>query len=464
MNDLFRKPDFYLLIRCISRPFVVAVAFLLSSMGTLPSSAADGTAYGWVEGGLRRSVWALTFDPRDSRILYAGTGGGDPERDEYELSRSKDGGQTWTPLFGKLSTRIRAIAVTSKGTARIFTGDQLGDPPGIYASSDDGQTWSPIDTGLGVKFIQYLAIHPEDDRIIYAGTGWGVIKSEDGGDTWKHASNGLEGETGDYPWIYKIAFDPTDPEVVYVLVGGLMYFRPGSVSNLDSSGQGPPEDYRGLADVVPGLYRTTNGATSWERIRSNLDFSTLATMDIAIDPTDSNIFYLTTFGTGSGLYKTTNGGVTFQQLTGKLIRDRNVMSVSVDPVDPRIVYLGSDADGVWRSSDSGETWQQVFNYAPRSTVRASSVSSILIDPENHKRVTIGLRDIGVYSKTFQDDLKSEDFDEDGTIDFADFLLFAEHFGLTVNPLAIESRFDMSRNGEVDFEDFLIFAGGFADQN
>ncbi len=44
-----------------------------------------------------------------------------------------------------------------------------------------------------------------------------------------------------------------------------------------------------------------------------------------------------------------------------------------------------------------------------------------------------------------------DFDDDGLVDFQDFLLFAEAFG------SIDPRFDLDQSGRVDFADFLEFA-------
>ncbi len=52
-----------------------------------------------------------------------------------------------------------------------------------------------------------------------------------------------------------------------------------------------------------------------------------------------------------------------------------------------------------------------------------------------------------------------DFDDSGTVDFSDFVMFARAFGTT------DPRFDLDDSGEVDFQDFVLFArafGGAAD--
>ncbi|MDE3258694.1 MAG: hypothetical protein OYM47_12735 [Gemmatimonadota bacterium] len=53
-----------------------------------------------------------------------------------------------------------------------------------------------------------------------------------------------------------------------------------------------------------------------------------------------------------------------------------------------------------------------------------------------------------------------DFDADGTVGFADFVLFAANFGLSHGDEAYDARFDLDGNGAIGFSDFLIFAGVF----
>jgi hypothetical protein len=52
-----------------------------------------------------------------------------------------------------------------------------------------------------------------------------------------------------------------------------------------------------------------------------------------------------------------------------------------------------------------------------------------------------------------------DFNGDGEVDFADFFLFADHFGLTEDE-NWDSRYDLDDSGEVGFADFFLFADSF----
>lgn len=53
-----------------------------------------------------------------------------------------------------------------------------------------------------------------------------------------------------------------------------------------------------------------------------------------------------------------------------------------------------------------------------------------------------------------------DFDGDGVVGFADFVLFAREFGLSSGDAVFDARFDLDQDGAVGFSDFVIFAGRF----
>ena len=53
-----------------------------------------------------------------------------------------------------------------------------------------------------------------------------------------------------------------------------------------------------------------------------------------------------------------------------------------------------------------------------------------------------------------------DFDRDGIVGFADFLLFVAQFGLGRGDAGYDARFDLDGDGAIGFGDFLIFANDF----
>ena len=62
--------------------------------------------------------------------------------------------------------------------------------------------------------------------------------------------------------------------------------------------------------------------------------------------------------------------------------------------------------------------------------------------------------------TLQPAVPTPDFNGDGTVDFADFLLFTAQFGLRRGDAGFDARFDLDGDGTIGFGDFLIFGSAF----
>lgn len=67
----------------------------------------------------------------------------------------------------------------------------------------------------------------------------------------------------------------------------------------------------------------------------------------------------------------------------------------------------------------------------------------------------------ISSLSTQTSSPSPDFDESGSVDFADFLLFISAFGSRAGQEKYEAKYDLDGNGEIAFSDFLIFASNFS---
>lgn len=85
---------------------------------------------------------------------------------------------------------------------------------------------------------------------------------------------------------------------------------------------------------------------------------------VAGDPRERNTFY---FGsTGGGVWKTMDGGQYWENTTDGFFKRASVGGLAVAPADPNVIYVGmgescirgnvSHGDGVYRSTDAGQTW------------------------------------------------------------------------------------------------------------
>ncbi len=122
-----------------------------------------------------------------------------------------------------------------------------------------------------------------------------------------------------------------------------------------------------LGSVGGGIWKTTNGGTSWQ-VQDDF-MSNMAVATLAISPSDPNTLYA---GTGEGFYngdglqgagifKTTNGGTTWTQLTST--NNSNfyyVNRLSIDPNNANIILAATNV-GIFRSTNAGTTWNVQLN-------------------------------------------------------------------------------------------------------
>ena len=154
-------------------------------------------------------VTALASDPRDARVLYAGTWGG-------TVFHSADAGATWEelgeglPIYRSDTLTFPAVVSVAVGTDTLYAGT---DGDGVYRSTDGGAHWDSANTGLPAKSVARVRVHPNTVTAYAAvsviGGRGGVYRSDDGGATW-------ESLLADQ-FINDVAIDADDPSVVYAV-------------------------------------------------------------------------------------------------------------------------------------------------------------------------------------------------------------------------------------------------------
>jgi len=253
---------------------------------------------------------------------------------------------------------------------------------GVWKTTDYGQTWNPIFDDQPTGSVGALAIAPSNPNMIYVGSGEGlrrpdlsvgdgIYKSSDAGKTWQHL--GLR----EAQQIGAIIIDPNDPNRVFVAALGHPY--------------GP--------NTERGVFRSRDGGTTWQKVFYK-DENTGA-IDVAFDPSNSQIVYADMWssrrppwttgggysGPGSGLYKSTDGGTSWRELTKGLpswADHLGRIGLGIAPSDSHRIYALVDArkrTGLYRSDDAGESWQPV-NDEQRICGRGDDFAGVRVDPRN----------------------------------------------------------------------------------
>jgi hypothetical protein len=234
-------------------------------------------------------------------------------------------------VAGGRTTSIAISNTCKPGNCTVYVTPAGG---GIWRTRNalNGQPhWEYLGGPLGINAAGFVYLDPNDptENTVYVGTGEanicgsgcvagaGLYKSTDGGDSWTKLSD----NTFDGLGVGVVVVKPGDPNTIYV--GTTTALR--GMSSTCCSGVTRPVPGAGQW----GLYKSTDGGASWTFIHNGSDDASLCTGDL-------NEF--------------NNGGV---------CSPRGVRALALDPTDPNIVYAGSYARGVWRSSDGGATWMQI---------------------------------------------------------------------------------------------------------
>ncbi len=293
---------------------------------------------------------------------------------------------------------------------------------GVWKSINEGVSFEPVFEHQGTSTIGDLALAPSNPEIVWVGSGeanifrssnpgCGVWKTSDGGESWTHM--GLE-ETFT---ISRILVHPENPDIVYVAASG----------------------HEWTQNKERGLYKTTDGGESWEKILYKGPES--GVNDLVMDPRDPEILYATTWQRtrlkwndprtyethkDNGIWKTTNGGKNWKQLSDGLPESKDMGRTGIDVArsNPDVVYAFVDdyeiafkaEEGeldsygrpkvdvikgatLYRSDDAGESWKQVSGQSEETKKYMSGHSGtygwvfaqMRVDPNDENRVyTLGL--------------------------------------------------------------------------
>jgi photosystem II stability/assembly factor-like uncharacterized protein len=269
-----------------------------------------------------------------------------------------------------ISGRTNSIAFHPTLTNLIYIGAAQG---GVWKTPNDGSNWAPITDNLTSLACGDVAIDPMNPNVLYLGTGElnysgdsqygdGIFKSINAGATWTQVATVSIGTR-----FSQIAVDPTNSNIVY-------------------------------AAGNQGVYKSTNAGTTWTFTGSATNANCLF-----INPTNTQIIYISTGGTSAGqIYKSTNGAATWVLSVSGLPGTMGRIQMAMAGSNPNILYAsvatsGGALLGLYRTTDGAATWTLQASTPNYLGGQGWYDNAVTVNPTNPDIVIVGGLDI--YSST-----------------------------------------------------------------
>jgi photosystem II stability/assembly factor-like uncharacterized protein len=301
-----------------------------------------------------QSIGAIAVAPSNPNIIYVASGEGLHRPDlsvGNGIYKSTDAGKTWTHLGLRDGFQIPALAIDPRDPNKIFAA-VLGHPygpneeRGLFRSTNGGESWQKViykDENTGASDVE---IDPSNPDVVYAsmwearegpwedgnevnGTGGGLFKSTDAGNTWHPLTNGLP---KDLSQIY-VAIAPSDPRRLYATIA--------------------------ISSGPLAFYRSDDAGENWSKITDDPRPSgRIGGGDLAVprvDPKNPDVVYSASTVT----MKSTDGGKTWSGFRGAPGGD-DYQNLWINPNNPNIILLVSD-QGALVTVNGGASWSSWYN-------------------------------------------------------------------------------------------------------
>jgi photosystem II stability/assembly factor-like uncharacterized protein len=307
----------------------------------------------------------LWIAPEDNRRLILGDDGG--------AAVSFDGGESWSDLLNQPTGQFYAVVTDGQFPYRVYGAQQDNTTISIASRTPGGgidrTDWHPVGGGES----GYIAPHPVDPNVVYAGSYWGLLTRYD------HRTRETRNIT---PW----------PDTPMGRVGAELKYRFAWTFPILISPHDPGTIYAG-ANV---LFRSTDEGQSWEAISGDLTrddkskerddrltdfYCTIST--IAESRAQKGVLWV---GSDDGLvHLTRDGGKSWHNVTPKEMPEwSRVNLVEASPHDAATAYLAVNRylfddyqPYLYKTSDYGKTWRKLVSGLPAG----SFVRVVREDPE-----------------------------------------------------------------------------------
>ena len=313
-------------------------------IGVFARLADTGT---WEEKVPDQEAFCVAVHPSDPTVVFAGTATG--------VYRSVDRGETFQRMnFPADDVSVWSFLFDNTDLNTIYAG---GSPIMVYRSTDGGQSWTPLvnstvpDPAENLPFkcrVMRMTQHPTKPKTIYAALEVnGVIRSDNGGESWVNCSAGLI-KLAEQPHLKSAKLIANDAE-------GMLDAHAITIS--------PANPDKVILACRMGLFELTDEGETWHDMQVGRFSPTTYGRDICVSPQDLSVLYtalsVAAASHDGGVYRSTDLGNTWSRFD-KVKVNGTVMSIALKPTDANCIFLGARYNGeIFGTEDGGTTWKPI---------------------------------------------------------------------------------------------------------
>ncbi len=272
---------------------------------------------------------------------------------------------------GNIGGRTRAILINPDDPDIMYAAGVAG---GVFKTTDAGASWAPTSDDLINIAVCSMLMDPSDPDTIYAGTGegffngdgvrgLGIFKTTDGGATWDQLTGTVEPAVpfGAFFRCNKLAVSPNDSNRIYAATRTAVWVSPDAGATWQALLDNPQ-----VTDLDPGIPEAGGTFAGFTDIELRWD----------IGAEDDDVIYACSGSfSPDGLYRSEDSGASWQRLgtNADLVRaDQGRMTIDIAPSNNDVLYVcmanngGSGATGqvidIFRSTDGGDSWEPRLDF------------------------------------------------------------------------------------------------------
>ncbi|MCS7254697.1 MAG: hypothetical protein RMK18_11720 [Armatimonadota bacterium] len=280
----------------------------------------------------------------------------------------------WWRGRGWFGFNPRGISVDMKTGKRLM----LNDWYGVWVSDDGGESWRAAMNGLAVTVVPVILCHPKRRGEVYFGLmDVQLFRSEDDGQTVRHL--------GKYPAssCTNLALEVRDGEALYSVAGGRLFVSKDKGESWQVvEGNLPEGALLGPVAIDPfrphwlycGAFMTPDGGKTWRRLNLPENWQG------RIVPDMTKLDRLYAFD-GKMVLRSDDGGKSWRDVSeGLPFVHHNLRVLSAIAVQPKTgrVFVGSDVHGLFVSENGGESWRCVFPNRYISSIACAEDGDIVV--------------------------------------------------------------------------------------